>query len=223
MNFQGTLNDVLTLSHEAGHSMNTYLSNRKQSYHDAGYTIFVAEVASTFNEQLTYEYLYKKAKTKEERIFLLSAQLDAIRSTFFRQTLFAEFELKIHEMAEDHVPLTPDIMKKVYGDLNRKYYGKDFTVTDKSSAEYLRIPHFYYNFYVYQYSTGIAAALTLVETVRNGGLKPYLGFLEAGGSRYSIDILKAAGADMSSKEPIENTLKIFSTLLEKLEKEFEIN
>ncbi|MCH9616830.1 MAG: Oligoendopeptidase F, plasmid [Chlamydiia bacterium] len=223
MNFQGTLNDVLTLSHEAGHSMNTYLSNRKQSYHDAGYTIFVAEVASTFNEQLTYEYLYKKAKTKEERIFLLSAQLDAIRSTFFRQTLFAEFELKIHEMAEDHAPLTPDIMKKVYGDLNRKYYGKDFTVTDGSSAEYLRIPHFYYNFYVYQYATGIAAALTLVEKVRNGALAPYLGFLEAGGSKYSIDILKEAGADMSSKEPIENTLKIFSTLLEKLEKEFEIN
>lgn len=223
MNFQGTLNDVLTLSHEAGHSMNTYLSNRKQSYHDAGYTIFVAEVASTFNEQLTYEYLYKRAESKKERIFLLSAQLDAIRSTFFRQALFAEFELKIHEMAEEHIPLTPDVMKKVYGDLNRKYYGKDLTVTDRSSCEYLRIPHFYYNFYVYQYSTGIAAALTLVEKVRDGALAPYLGFLEAGGSKYSIDILKAAGADMSSKEPIENTLKIFSQLLEKLEKEFEIN
>ncbi|MCH9811183.1 oligoendopeptidase F [bacterium] len=223
MNFQGTLNDVLTLSHEAGHSMNTYLSNRKQHYHDANYTIFVAEVASTFNEQLTYEYLFNKVETKEERIFLLSAQLDAIRGTFFRQSLFAEFELAIHEMAEGHVPLTPDLMKKTYGDLNRKYYGKDLAVTDKSSVEYLRIPHFYYNFYVYQYATGIAAALTLVEKVRAGNLGPYLGFLEAGGSSYSVDILKSAGADMTSSEPIDNTLQVFSDLLSKLKKEFEIN
>ncbi|MCH9620675.1 MAG: Oligoendopeptidase F, plasmid [Chlamydiia bacterium] len=222
MNFQGTLNDVLTLSHEAGHSMNTYLSNQKQSYHDAGYTIFVAEVASTFNEQLTYEYLYNRAETKEERIFLLCQQIGAIRATFFRQAQFAEFELKIHEMAENHVPLTPDMMKKVYGELNQKYYGPDFAGTEEASGEYLRIPHFYYNFYVYQYSTGIAAALTLVEKVKEGNLIPYLDFLAAGGSDYSIEILKRAGADMSSVEPIEKTLNVFSNLLEKLEKEFEI-
>lgn len=222
MNFQGTLNDVLTLSHEAGHSMNTYLSNQKQSYHDASYTIFVAEVASTFNEQLTYAYLLDKAETREERIFILNQQIDAIRSTFFRQTLFAEFELKIHEMAENHIPLTSDMMKKVYGDLNRKFFGEDLMISAESSGEYLRIPHFYYNFYVYQYSTGIAAALTLVEKVREGGLIPYMDFLSAGGSEYSIEILKKAGADMSSVEPIEKTLGVFDTLLKKLEKEFEI-
>jgi oligoendopeptidase F len=223
MNFQGTLNDVLTLSHEAGHSMNTLMSNKKQPYQDASYTIFVAEVASTFNEQLTYEYLYKKANTKKERLYLISQQMDAIRSTFFRQAQFAEFELKIHEMAEKQVPLTASVMKKLYGDLNKKFFGKDFTVTEESSGEYLRIPHFYYNFYVYQYSTGIAAALDLVEKVKKGGVNPYLGFLEAGGSMYSIDILKNAGVDMSLKEPIEKTLEVFSRLLFKFEKEFELN
>lgn len=222
MNFQGTLNDVLTLSHEVGHSMNTYLSNKRQKYHDASYTIFVAEVASTFNEQLTYAYLLDKADSKEERIFILNQQIDAIRSTFFRQTLFAEFELKIHEMAENHIPLTSDMMKKVYGDLNKKFFGNDLVITEESSGEYLRIPHFYYNFYVYQYSTGIAAALTLVEKVKNGGLVPYMDFLSAGGSEYSIDILKKAGADMSSVEPIDKTLEVFAHLLKKLEKEFEI-
>jgi oligoendopeptidase F len=223
MNFQGTLNDVLTLSHEAGHSMNTLMSNKKQKYHDASYTIFVAEVASTFNEQLTYEYLYQRAKTKNERLYLLSQQMDAIRSTFFRQTQFAEFELKIHELAEKHVPLTPDIMKKIYGDLNKKYFGEDFTITQESSGEFLRIPHFYYNFYVYQYATGIAAALDLVEKVKKGNVKPYLEFLSAGGSKYSIDLLKDAGVDMESKEPIERILETFSSLLLKFEKEFEIN
>ena len=223
MNFQGTLNDVLTLSHEAGHSMNTYLSNKKQHYHDASYTIFVAEVASTFNEQLTYEYLYNKAETREERLYLINQQIDAIRSTFFRQTAFASFELKIHEMAEQNIPLTPDAMKEIYGGLNKKYFGKDFSASNESSVEYLRIPHFYYNFYVYQYATGIAAALTLVDKVRAGGLAPYMEFLAAGGSNYSIEILKKAGADMTSTEPIKKTLATFSHLLEKLEKEFEIN
>ena len=223
MNYQGTLNDVLTLSHEAGHSMNSYLSNKKQSYHDADYTIFVAEVASTFNEQLTYEYLYNRAETKAERLFLLNQQIGAIRSTFFRQASFAEFELKIHDMVENHIPLTPDNMKKIYGEMSQKYYGDAFTLTDEAAGEYLRIPHFYYNFYVYQYSTGIAAALTLVEKVRDGNLVPYLDFLAAGGSDYSIEILRSAGADMASVEPIENTLKVFSTLVDKFEKEFEIN
>lgn len=221
MNFQGTLNDVLTLSHEAGHSMNSYLSNKKQNYHDADYTIFVAEVASTFNEQLTYDYLYQRAESKEERIYLLNQQIDAIKSTFFRQAMFAEFELKIHEMAEKHVPLTPDVMKKLYRDLNTKYYGKDLEVTEEASGEFLRVPHFFYNFYVYQYSTGIAAALTLVDKVRDGAIDPYMGFLAAGGSDYSIEILKSAGADMSTKEPIDKTLEKFSSLLQKLEKEFE--
>ncbi len=223
LNFQGTLNDVLTLSHEAGHSMNSYLSNKKQSYQDASYTIFVAEVASTFNEQLTYEYLLNKAETSQERMYILNQEIDAIRSTFFRQCLFAEFELKIHEMAEGNIPLTPDVMKQLYGDLNKKYFGKDLTITEESKGEYLRIPHFYYNFYVYQYATGIAAALSLVKSVKKGGLKPYMDFLSAGGSDYSIEILKKAGADMSSVKLIEKTLEYFSSLLEKLEKEFEIN
>lgn len=222
LNFQGTLNDVLTLSHEAGHSMNTYLSNQTQAYHDASYTIFVAEVASTFNEQLTYEYLYNKADSSLERMYILNQEIDAIRSTFFRQSMFAEFELKIHEMAEQHIPLTKDVMKSIYGDLNKKYFGKDLTITEESKGEYLRIPHFYYNFYVYQYATGIAAALALVKKVKAGGIKPYMDFLSSGGSEYSIEILKKAGADMLDAEPIEKTLELFSSLLQKLEKEFEI-
>lgn len=221
LNFQGTLNDVLTLSHEAGHSMNSYLSNKKQHYHDADYTIFVAEVASTFNEQLTYEYLEDRAKDKNERIFLLCQQLDAIRSTFFRQALFAEFEHRIHQMAENYEAITPNALKELYGQLCSKYYGNDLEITEELKSEYLRIPHFYYNFYVYQYSTGIAAAISLVEEVKKGNLQPYLDFLAAGGSDFSTNILKSAGVDMQTEKPFEKTLKEFDSLLKKLEKEFE--
>jgi oligoendopeptidase F len=222
LNFHGTLNDVLTLSHEVGHSMNSFLSNKKQSYQDSSYTIFVAEVASTFNEQLTYEYLLAHAKNSDERIYILNQEIDAIRATFFRQCLFAEFELKIHEMAQQQIPLTPSAMKYLYAELTKKYFGEDFTLTKETEGEFLRIPHFYYNFYVYQYATGIAAALSLVKHVKSVGVKPYMEFLSAGGSDYSIEILKRAGIDMTQTDPINKTLEYFSFLVEKLEKEFEL-
>lgn len=223
MNYHGHLNDVLTLAHEAGHSMNTLLSNQKQAYHEASYSLFVAEVASTFNEQLTYEYLLANAKTKEERLFILSQQIDAMRATFFRQVMFAEFELKMHELAENNMPLTPLMLEEIYGNLNKEYFGPAFTYDDLLATEFLRIPHFYYNFYVYQYATGIAAAVALVEKVKKEGSEKYLEFLSSGGSDYPIEVLKVAGVNMLEKEPIESFIEVFRTLVKKLKNELKKN
>lgn len=220
MNYHGTLNDVLTLSHEAGHSMNSLLSNRKQRYHEAQYSIFVAEVASTFNEQLTYEYLLERAKTREERLYILNQQIDSMRSTFFRQVMFAEFELKIHELAENNVPITPAVLKEIYLQLNTDYFGPNLVLDEELSYECLRIPHFYYNFYVYQYATGIAAATTLVKKVKEEGNGRYLEFLAAGGSDYPIPILQKAGVDMASSEAVETFIETFRGLVRTFEKEF---
>ncbi len=219
LNYQGRLNDLMTLSHEAGHSMNTLLSNRKQAYHEASYPIFVAEVASTFHEQLTAEYLMDHAKTKQERIYLLNQEIDSIRGTFFRQTMFAEFELKIHEIVEQDQPLTKELLKKIYADLNRDYFGPDLVIDPELSVEFMRVPHFYYNFYVYQYATGIAAARALVEDVKTRGNKDYLNFLASGGSDYPIPTLKRAGVDMKSPVAIESLITHFEDLVKKLEKE----
>jgi len=219
MNFQGTLQDVLTLSHEAGHSMNSLLSNRDQVYHEAQYPIFIAEVASTFNEQLTYEYLLEKAETKEEKLYILNQQIDGMRATFFRQAMFAEFELKIHQFAENDIPLTPALLKEEYRKLNLDYFGSNLVIDEEVNWEFLRVPHFYYNFYVYQYATGIAAAVTLVDKVKQTNNKSYLEFLASGGSDYPINILKKAGVDMCSQEAVETLLKTFRSLMEKFEKE----
>lgn len=219
LNYQGMLNDLMTLSHEAGHSMNTLLSNRKQAYHEASYPIFVAEVASTFHEQLTLEYLLERAKSREERLYLLNHAIESIRGTFFRQTMFAEFELKIHQLAEDDHPLTKDLLKELYAELNRDYFGPELVIDDELSSEFSRIPHFYYNFYVYQYATGIAAATTLVDLVKKEGNEAYLNFLSSGGSDYPIPTLKKAGVDMENAAVIHHQIARFRELVKKFEKE----
>lgn len=219
LNFEGTLRDCMTLTHEAGHSMHSYLSHKNQPYPYSHYPIFVAEVASTFNEELLFRHLLKNAKNKKEKISLISGKLDDIRSTLFRQTMFAEFELKIHELAEKGATLSAPSLKKLYHELNQDYYGKECVIDEEVSGEYLRIPHFYYNFYVYQYATGISAALTLVEKILREGSKArdaYLKFLSSGSSKYPIDLLKTAGVDMTTSEPVITLIKYFSTLVQDL-------
>lgn len=217
MNFNGTLNDVMTLAHEAGHSMHSYYSDKTQSYHDSQYSIFVAEVASTFNEELVFRHLLKKAKSENEKIFLLNQRIDGIRGTLFRQTLFAEFELRIHELAEKGVPLTVSAMKELYKNLNKEYYGDDFCFDDQIQYEFLRIPHFYSNFYVYQYATGISAAFDLVEKVtKSKDPSHYLKFLSSGSSDYPVNLLKTAGVDMLTKHPVLTLIHRFNELKEEL-------
>ena len=221
MNYKGILRDVFTLAHEAGHSMHSLLSRKTQPYQYSDYTIFVAEVASTFNEELLMHELIKNAKTKEQKAFLINEKLEDIRATLFRQTMFAEFELFMHEAVEKRIPLTPSLLKQEYTRLNHFYFGKDMTIDPEIAIEWARIPHFYYGFYVYQYATGISAALALSERVLNGGKKErtdYLGFLHAGSSDYPINILKKAGVDMTKPEPVAKAIQKFSNLTTELEK-----
>jgi oligoendopeptidase F len=223
LNYQGTFSDVMTLSHEIGHSMHSYFSNLHQPYQDSGYSIFVAEVASTFNEELTFRKLLSLAKSKKERIYILSQKIDSIRSTLFRQTLFAEFELKIHQMCEKQIPITAQGLKELYLELNQQYYGDDLVLDPLLAYECLRIPHFYYNFYVYQYATGISCAYALAEKVLNqeeGALKAYLKFLSSGSSKFPLELLKEAGCDMTKEEPIIRLINRFDYLVDCLEKEF---
>jgi oligoendopeptidase F len=215
MNYQGTISDVLTLSHEAGHSMHSLYSNLNQPYHYAHYPIFLAEIASTFHERLTYEHLLKQMGSEKERQYILNQQIEGIRSTFFRQTMFAEFELKMHELAENHIPITADRLKEEYRKLNIEYFGKDLVLDKEIQYEYLRIPHFYYNFYVYQYATGIAAAYALVDIVKEEGPKRYLKFLSSGASNYPVELLKDAGLDITKEESLLNLLNFWKKLLVK--------
>lgn len=220
LNFHGTLNDVLTLAHEAGHSMHSLLSRTNQPYIYSQYPIFVAEVASTFNEQLLLDHLKKEAKTMETASYLLNYQIEGIRATIFRQTLFAEFELQLHEWAEQGVPLTPTLLKECYAKLNREYYGPDLVIDPELEIEWARIPHFYYNFYVYQYATGLSAALALHEkAIKDEGAKArYLEFLSSGGSKFPIDLLKVAGVDMEQPDAVHAAMNHFETLLDQFEK-----
>lgn len=221
MNYKDLLRDVFTLAHEAGHSMHSLLSHQNQPYQYADYPIFLAEVASTFNEELLTRYLLKNATSKEEKIFLINQKIEDIRGTLFRQTMFAEFELKIHEFAEQNIPLTPKLLKDEYRKLNELYFGPDVIIDKEVEIEWARIPHFYYNFYVYQYATGISAALALAERVVSGGHKEreeYLTFLKSGSSRYPIDILKSAGVDMRTPQPVIAAINTFENLVEQLEK-----
>lgn len=220
MNYKGLLNHVFTLAHEAGHSMHSYYSREAQPYHYGHYSIFVAEVASTFNEELLMRLMLKNAKSNEQKIFLINQKLEDIRGTLFRQTMFAEFELMIHEMIENNQPLTPQDLNMRYAQLLKEYMGEHMHCDDASKVEWARIPHFYYNFYVYQYATGVSAALTLVKRVSNGGnqeREDYLNFLRSGGSSYPLDQLKMAGVDMTSPEPINYTINCFEKLLTELE------
>ncbi|MCX6988901.1 MAG: oligoendopeptidase F [Chlamydiae bacterium] len=221
MNYNGTINDVFTLTHEAGHSMHTYMSSKVQPYQYSSYPIFLAEVASTFHEELLLQHLMNRFSSREEKAFLINQKIDDIRGTFFRQSMFAEFELKMHELVEQDVPLTPGLLKQEYLRLNQKYFGPDLVIDDVIDVEWARIPHFYYNFYVYQYATGLSASCALAEKVLEGGEETrvkYLDFLSSGSSRPPLDTLALAGVDMNSPRPVEALMDRFNQLIGELEK-----
>jgi oligoendopeptidase F len=220
LNYDGTLNSMFTLAHELGHSMHSHLTRKHQPYTYGHYTLFVAEVASTFNEALLTDYLLKNTSDPKLQMFLVNHYLESFRATLYRQTMFAEFESLAHQMAEAGKALTPDLLSSTYFDLNQKYYGTEGMVVDEEiQLEWSRIPHFYRAFYVYQYATGISAAVALSQKVLTEGqpaVDRYLGFLKKGGSEYSIDLLKGAGVDMTSPEPVQKALDVFAAMLDKM-------
>jgi len=214
------LDHVFTLAHEAGHSMHSYYSAKHQPFQYYNYTIFVAEVASTFNEQLLARHMMENAKSDKERAFLINREIDSIRGTILRQTMFAEFEGITHALAEAGEPLTVDRIKSEYRKLLEQYFGPDFTLDDELSLECLRIPHFYRAFYVYKYATGLSASIALVERVTNGGkteLNDYLGFLKGGCSKYPLDLLRGAGVDMEQPTAVDTALDYFEGLVGELD------
>ncbi len=224
INYNGKYNDVSTVAHELGHTMQSYLSNKTQPYPLADYPIFVAEVASTFNEALLIDYMLKTITDDATKLSLLGNYLEGIKGTVFRQTQFAEFELRVHEMAEKGEPLTGDVLSKLYADITKKYYGHDkgvCIVDDYIAHEWAFIPHFYRNFYVFQYATSFTASAALSEKVLAGdpaATKRYLTFLSAGGSKYPIDLLKEAGVDMTSDEPLTLTMQKMNRVMDEMEK-----
>lgn len=214
------INGLYTLAHEAGHSMHSYYSRKSQPYLYSEYTIFVAEVASTFNETLLTRHLLEQDFEKDMKIYLVCREIDNFRGTFFRQTMFAEFELQIHELAERGEPLTLEVFKSVYEKLLKFYFGSEVALDDFLLLECFRIPHFYSSFYVYKYATGISAAYSLADRVLNGGeaeLQAYLNFLRAGGTKYPLELLGDAGVDMASPQPIVQAAQKFSSLIDQLE------
>jgi oligoendopeptidase F len=220
MNYKTLLRDAFTLAHEAGHSMHSLYSRQSQPYQYSDYSIFLAEVASTFNEDLLTRLLLKNCQNPEEKIFLINQKIEDIRGTLFRQTMFAEFELMLHEKVEQGIPLTPQLLEEEYLKLNRFYFGPETTIDPEIGIEWARIPHFYYNFYVFQYATGISAALALSEKVIAGDEKDqqaYLNFLKGGSSLYPIEMLKNAGVDMTSSAPVTSAIQTFEHLLNELE------
>ncbi|MGV8980964.1 oligoendopeptidase F [Clostridium sp.] len=222
LNYNYQLNDVSTLAHEMGHSIHSYYSRKNQPYIYSEYELFCAEVASITNECLLIDYLIKNEKDKKKRLFLINQQLEGIRTTVFRQCMFAEFEKITHESIEGGNPLSPEDLCKIYHDLNVKYFGEDMVIDEGIDMEWSRIPHFYNDFYVYQYTTGFAAANSFSKMIVEEGesaVERYKGFLKSGGSDYPINILKKAGVDMSTPKPLEDTIKRFDELLGMLEKE----
>ncbi|AJY73389.1 oligoendopeptidase F [Paenibacillus beijingensis] len=220
LNHKDNLNSMFTLTHEMGHALHSYYSDGSQDYRDAQYTIFLAEVASTLNEALLMDYMLNKSVDPKEKMYLLTYYADQFRTTVFRQTMFAEFEKIIHEKAEAGESLTPQDLSKIYYDLNVLYYGKDMVVDKDIEMEWARIPHFYTSFYVYKYATGFSAATSFSKQILEEGqpaVDRYLGFLKSGGSDYSINILKKAGVDMSTPEPIEQAMSVFESLIEQME------
>ncbi|MBN6189458.1 oligoendopeptidase F [Aneurinibacillus sp. BA2021] len=222
LNYQGTNDDVFTLAHELGHAMHTYYTNKNQPYLTSNYPIFTAEVASTLNEALLFDSLYKKAKTKQEKMYLLNQRLENFRTTLFRQTQFAEFEKLIHEKEQAGESLNAEALKALYFDINKKYYGKALADDKEIAMEWARIPHFYYNFYVYQYATSFAASASLAEQVQTEG-QPAVQriqekFLSAGNSAPPIDVLRAAGVDVSTSKPVDDAMKVFEETVNELEK-----
>jgi oligoendopeptidase F len=220
MNYQPTVLDhVFTLTHEVGHSMHSYFSAKHQPYVYYNYAIFVAEVASTFNEQLLSRRLMEHARSDAERAYLVNRDIDAIRGTIIRQTMFAEFEKIIHALAEAGEPLTLECLKQEYGKLLEAYFGPEFVIDEPLKLECLRIPHFYRAFYVYKYATGLSAAIALSERVLGGGrreLDDYLSFLQGGCSKYPLDLLRDAGVDMTHPAPVKTALDRFESLVDEL-------
>ncbi len=220
MNYKSDVfSDVFTLAHEAGHSMHSWFSQKHQLFQNYDYPIFLAEVASTFNEELLTHRLLEQANNPAMRAYLIDRQIEDIRNVLFRQTMFAEFEKQIHDIEETGGPLTLDVFCNVYRELLQSYFGPRFTIDAELDLECLRIPHFYTAFYVYKYATGISAAVSLAQQVLNGGkaeLDSYLGFLKSGGSKFPIDTLQEAGVDMGSPEPIEKTIVLFATRIREL-------
>ncbi|MDR2903308.1 MAG: oligoendopeptidase F [Clostridiales bacterium] len=219
LNYDNKINDMFTLAHEMGHAMHSHYTWGAQPYVYGDYTIFLAEVASTVNEALLMNYLLKTETDKTMREYLLNYFLEQFRGTLFRQVMFAEFEMKTHEMAANGEPLTSDALSALYFDLNKQYYGDGIVVDGKIALEWARIPHFYNAFYVYKYATGYSAAIAFSKKIQEGGdgLAHYFDFLKSGSSDYSIEILKKAGVDLSSPEPVREALKVFSGLLDEME------
>jgi oligoendopeptidase F len=220
MNFHNSYEDMSTLAHEMGHSMHSYLSRSTQPYIYSDYDIFCAEVASVTNELLLQDYVLKRTEDPKVKLYLLVEFLEGIRGTLFRQTMFSEFEQKIHEMAEAGQPLTADSMGAVYGEIMKKYYGPDYVHMDLVDKYWIRIPHFYYNFYVYKYATSYCASSNISRRIlanQPGAVDAYLTFLKSGSSKYPVELLKVARVDMLSPEPVEDAMKIFEDLLDQTE------
>lgn len=219
LNYNDTADAVSTMAHELGHSMHSYYSHKNQSYIDSNYPIFLAEIASTVNEVLINDYLYKNSKTKEEQIFYLNDFLETVRSTIYRQTMFAEFEMVMHEKEKNGTPITEEELSKTYYELNKFYYGDNVVSDDEIRYEWSRIPHFYTPFYVYKYATGLSAALSIASRILAGDeetKKKYLEFLSSGGNNYPLEILKMVNVDMTTSKPIEEALSMFDEKLNKI-------
>ncbi len=221
LNYHDTLDNMFTLAHEMGHSVHSYLTHKNQPYVYGNYSIFLAEVASTTNEVLLTNHLLDKLDDGPEKLYVLNHYLESFRGTVFRQTMFAEYERDIHEMVERGEALTPETLCNHYRALNEKYYGPDMVIDSQIDMEWARIPHFYYNFYVFQYATGFSAAVALAEGIvkdKQPAVDKYLGFLGAGSSKYPLEILKGAGADMLSGMPVRNALEKFDQLVDEMDK-----
>jgi oligoendopeptidase F len=229
-NYLGDYNSLGTLAHEMGHALHSFLTNKTQPFAKSDYSIFVAEVASTLNENLLFRHAYAKAGDDRTRLFLLSSYLDRMRTTLFRQTLFAEFELRIHEAVERGEPLTGESLSKLYLELLRTYYGAEqgvVRIDDAYGAEWAYIPHFYSNFYVYQYATSMIGGMSLVdgivgrEAVSSGKAAAhrdaYLAMLAAGSSKYPVDLLKDAGVDMTTSQPFEAAMREMNRIMDEIE------
>jgi len=220
LNYQDNVNDLFTLAHELGHSMHSFYSHETQPYVYSSYKIFVAEVASTLNEALLMNYLLKTTEDKNQKLYYLNHYLEQFRGTIYRQTIFAEFEKMIHEKVESGEALTPELLNQMYHELNVKYYGSDMVVDELIDLEWARIPHFYMNFYVYKYATGFSAAISLSQQILEEGqpaVDRYLNFLKSGSSDYPVNLLKKAGVDMNTPEPVQRALDVFKEILDQME------
>lgn len=221
LNYHDTLDNMFTTAHELGHSIHSYFTRKHQPFVYGNYSIFVAEVASTANEALLMDYMLKNTEDKTERLYLLNHYLESFRGTVFRQTMFAEFEMKINQHLESGGSLTAEYLSNTYRALNELYYGSDVVMDDHIAVEWARIPHFYYNYYVFQYATGYSAAVALSQGILEEGepaVKRYIDFLKSGSSDYPINVLKTAGVDMTTKGPVDGAMKLFRELVEEMDK-----